>query len=144
MSRTDLNDVVRYRLLVTGALRLMGIWLIASRILPLVTQALMIWWQDQSQPNFAGTRTGFFGSSPWFWGNIAQGILFLVAGLWLIIYARRLARRIIPIDSGRCPGCDYDLGKAPPSRCPECGLDLSSLIVPIGPDPVQSPGKDSQ
>lgn len=144
MSRTDLNDVVRYRLLVTAALRLMGIWLIASRILPLVTQALMILWQDLIAPNFTGSPAGLWGNSPWFWGNIAQGILFLIAGLFLIIYARRLARRIIPIASGRCPGCDYDLGKAPPSRCPECGLDLSSLIVPIDPDPVQSPGKDSQ
>ncbi|MFI4894662.1 MAG: hypothetical protein ACIAQ0_14710 [Phycisphaerales bacterium JB058] len=140
MSRTDLNDVVRYRLLVTGALRLMGIWLIASRILPLVTQALMIWSQDQSQPNFAGTRTGLFGSSPWLWGNLIQGLTFLAGGVLLIAYARRMARRIIPIGTDRCPGCDYDLGATPPARCPECGLDLASLR----PAHVQSPGADSQ
>lgn len=135
MGRTDLNDVVRYRMLTTGALRLMGIWLIASRILPLVTQAAMILWQDLIAPNFSGTRSGLWGNSPWFWGNIAQGTLFLVVGLWLIIYARRLARKIIPIGTGRCPGCDYDLGAAPPTVCPECGLDLASL---------QTPAHDSQ
>ena len=135
MGRTDLNDVVRYRMLTTGALRLIGIWLIATRILPLVTQAAMILWQDLIAPNFSGTRPGLWGNSPWFWGNIAQGTLFLAVGLWLIIYARRLARKIIPIASGRCPGCDYDLGAAPPTVCPECGLDLSSL---------QTPARDSQ
>lgn len=140
MSRTDLNDVVRYRMITAGVLRILGIWLIATRILPLVVQGVMIWWQDQISPNFAGTRTGLLNSSPWFWGNLIQSFFFLAAGLFLIVYARRLARKIITIAASRCPGCDYDLGKAPPALCPECGLDLSSL----SPAPVQSPGTDSQ
>ena len=143
MSRTDLNDVVRYRMITAGVLRIMGIWLIATRILPLVVQGVMIWWQDQITPSFAGTRTGFFGNSPWLWGNLIQGLLFLAVGVLLIVYARRLARKIIPIGAGRCPGCDYDLGGEPPAKCPECGLDLSALAGPLA-GGVQSPGADSQ
>ena len=136
MSRTDLNDVVRYRLITTGLLRLMGIWLIASRVLPLVSQALIIMWQDSLTPNF----TGGLSNQPWLIGNLAQGVIFTAIGIFLIVYARRLARKVIPVAPSRCPGCDYDLGMAPPALCPECGLDLSSL----NPAPVQSPGPGSQ
>ncbi len=136
MSRTDLNDVVRYRLITVGVLRLMGIWLIASRVLPLVSQALIIMWQDSITPNF----TGGLSNQPWLIGNAAQSVIFTGIGLFLIVYARRLARKIIPVGASRCPGCDYDLSSARAPTCPECGLDLSSL----GPAPVQSPSPDSQ
>ena len=136
MIRTDLNDVIRYRMLTTGVLRLMGIWIIASRILPLVSQALVIMWQDSITPNFSGGLS----NQPWLWGNIGQAVIYTLLGLFLIVYARRLARKIIPTATSRCPGCDYDLGAAPPARCPECGLDLSPLL----PTPVQSSGADSQ
>lgn len=136
MSRTDLNDVVRYRLITTVVLRLMGIWLIASRVLPLVSQALIIMWQDSITPNF----TGGLSNQPWLIGNLAQGVIFTAIGLFLIVYARRLARQIIPVPANRCPACDYDLSSAKAQTCPECGLDLSSL----GQAHVQSPAADSQ
>ncbi len=136
MSRTDLNDVVRSRLITVVILRLMGIWLIASRVLPLVAQALIIMWQDSITPNFSGGLS----NQPWLIGNIAQAVIFTAIGLFLIVYARRLARQIIPVGASRCPGCDYDISSARAPTCPECGLDLSSL----GPAPVQSPSPDSQ
>jgi len=136
MSRTDLNDVVRYRLITTGVLRLMGIWLIASRVLPLVSQALIIMWQDSITPNF----TGGLSNQPWLIGNIAQAVIFTAIGLFLIVYARRLARKVIPVAPSRCPACDYDLSSAKAQTCPECGLDLSSL----GQTPMQSSAADSQ
>lgn len=141
MSRTDLNDVVRYRLITVGVLRLMGIWLIAAYVVPSLADGLTAWWQFASL-----TRQSFaFGGGVsmdmgMFWGTIGKSVGLLLIGLFLIVYARRLARKIIPVGASRCPGCDYDLSSARAPTCPECGLDLSSL----GPAPVQSPSPDSQ
>lgn len=141
----SVNNVVRNRMLTAVVLRLMGIWLLASRIVPLVAQAVTMYWEFIAAPQQQGFSTVYELS--WMWGNFVQAFLLALVGLVLIIYARRLARRIIPIALHRCPGCDYDLGTAPPARCPECGLFLGEGFhtpTPVGENRATDPAKLGQ
>lgn len=134
MFNQDLQTVTRYRMIAAAVLRLIGLWVLITRPVPLIQQAAILWWQS-TRANTVNVRTSILYDQPWLVGNILQGLFFVAAGVVLLVYARRIAILIVPVPRPRCPGCQYDLKASQAAICSECGLDLSSL---------QSPGADSQ
>lgn len=57
------------------------------------------------------------------WGS------FLLAGILLLIFEKRLVAWLVPLGSHRCPQCDYFLVSLVEPRCPECGLPLTREFV---------------
>ncbi|GAB5497364.1 MAG: hypothetical protein Phyf2KO_24440 [Phycisphaerales bacterium] len=134
MIKHDLQIVTRYRLIAAAVLRLIGLWVLITRPIPLIQQAAILWWQT-ARASTANVRSGLIYDQPWLVGNLFQAIFFVAAGVVLLVYARRVAIWVVPVPKPRCPGCQYDLKASAAAICPECGLDLSSL---------QSPAADSQ
>lgn len=129
MIKHDLQTVVRYRLAITAVVRLLGLWLLITRPFQVINQAIVILWQTYIVP-VTGVRTGFVYEQPWMIVNLIQGALYLAAGIWMLVKARRIAAWMVPIPKPSCPGCRYDLISSNARSCPECGLDLSSLQSP--------------
>lgn len=57
-------------------------------------------------------------------GYMLQGSGYLVAGVLLAVFSRRLARWIAPLPHAGCPRCGYRLIALREPRCPECGTVL--------------------
>ena len=129
MIKHDLQTVVRYRLAITAVVRLLGLWLLITRPFQVINQAIVILWQTYIVP-VTVVRTGFVYEQPWMIVNLIQGALYLAAGIWMLVKARRIAAWMVPIPKPSCPGCRYDLISSNARSCPECGLDLSSLQSP--------------
>ena len=134
MTHVDLRIVNQHRSIVASVIRILGLWLLITRPFQVINQAIVILWQTYVVP-VTGMRTGFVYEQPWMIVNLIQGALYLAAGIWMLVKARRIAAWMVPIPKPSCPGCRYDLISSNARSCPECGLDLSSL---------QSPAPDSQ
>jgi hypothetical protein len=134
MIQHDLQTVVRYRLAITAVIRLLGLWLLLTRPLQIIHQAVVIMWQTYVFP-VNNVRSGLIYEQPWMVMNLIQGVVYIFFGVWMLVKARRIAIWMVPIPRPRCPGCQYDLSSSNAGACPECGLDLSSL---------QSPTPDSE
>lgn len=67
--------------------------------------------------------------------TMARPLVFGLGGVALIVFARRLAIRIVPRPATACPSCGYLLGELPPENCQECGWALG------GPKAVASPSQ---
>ncbi len=103
----------------TLVMRLVGLVLIASALLPLVTGLMM-------KVNML--TGGFPASSPFSsllqWMSefrllvqLGLGFYFLFGGKWVI----RVLFRGLGGKAGYCPHCDYDVRGLAANRCPECG-----------------------
>jgi hypothetical protein len=135
MIQHELQTVVRYRLAVTAVIRLLGLWLLITRPLQYINQAVRYLWEAYFSTTSSGTRFGVYDEPVWMITNLIQGSLYLFFGIWMLAKARRIAAWMVPVPKPSCPGCRYDLSSSNAQACPECGLDLSSL---------QSPTPDSE
>jgi hypothetical protein len=77
--------------------------------------------------------------------RIVSGLVLIPLAIALIIFARPLARLLIPIPvEGACPRCQFSTRGLVTPRCPECGLDLPADLLDArqpaaGPRAVSAP-----
>ena len=108
-----IRDIVRWRYLVSGILRIVGLILIF-----LAVPFCFSW----IRRFIAGDPLDLYYSSD----RILLGFWFLGTGVLVIALAGSLARLIYPLPRPHCPRCRYDLARSEGTVCPECGLELSS------------------
>ncbi len=57
------------------------------------------------------------------------GVGFLLVGVGLLIFEKRLVAWLVPMPRSRCPQCEYFLVSLVEPRCPECGLPLTAEFL---------------
>ena len=101
-----------------------------SLVLLLIASITVCWWLMMS------LVTG----RPWsFLPYVSFALGFVPPAVLLWVFDGRLARVLVPLPTGCCPRCEYDLTGLTRAQCPECGLPVPEAFV----SQPTSPGTDA-
>lgn len=114
---------MRYKTIIRLALRVMGVYFLASAVIQIGHQ----------MPMFINMGTGQFRGSVWGYAGAFGGIAArLLVGGYLFLGGRLLLDLMIPASRPYCHECGYDLSGAPTAGiCPECGTAYHRTRGPL-------------
>ena len=115
----DAGTIARRRHLMRTALRGVALLLLVMFVAPAVVTAVAF------TVSFAGVDN--IGRAVM--GRAIEGVAFLLVGVGLLVFERRLVVWLVPMPRSRCPQCEYFLVSLVEPRCPECGLPLTAEFL---------------
>jgi hypothetical protein len=111
-------DVIRLRWVVTACVRLVSVVLGLLALVPTIS------WLDE------GLSDGDLLEFYYYSDRITLAFVLGLAGFIGLVFAGPLVRLVMPIPTRmRCLKCGYALTGTKERRCPECGLDVSSMLL---------------
>lgn len=115
----DLNTLLRWRVLVRAALRLVGLF-----SLPFGAVFIVGWLIE-------GISDNDLWSWRYYFQRVMTGGLLLLWGVAGLVFAGPITRLILPLPRWpvRCPYCRHELVTLREARCTECGNSLSEDFV---------------
>jgi hypothetical protein len=109
-------DALRFRWMMTAWVRLISLVLVLLAVVPFISWGYEGWLDND------------FFDLYYYAGRIALIVVLGLAGIGGIAFAGPLVRFVTPIPARHaCPSCGYSMSGVRPTRCPECGLDVSSF-----------------
>lgn len=123
--RTD--DLLRLRLIFVALMRLAGLVVAVSSVLPIAS------WLAEG---IADDDLWWLG---YYWPRIALAVFLAIAGVVLLLLGGVLGRLLVRTRAGKvaCPMCRFDLTVLDRGRCTECGYEVNPMLPELGVPPME-------